>query len=237
MKYTRYDIKKRRGNNFFFGAILIATLIFALIIGTIASKILFKSSVLQYDSNKEPNNAINVSKPNSGSSEKKIVKYIAVQGGVYKNSSGAEAVRNSLMEYGSPFTVEDDKGIRVILGIYNEENGLNKIKALGEKNISNAKVNFEINVSNNCDSVITAIISNELDILIKLDDKSVKYIETEKFKEWVASFEEVEKDSKNYNILTDLKAHVNSLSKEITKDMAAENYKFIYGQLKKLSAV
>lgn len=234
MKYTRYDIKKRRGNNFIFGAVLFSTLIFALIIGTIVSSMLFKDSTLKYIPNKEPNNASKVSNENIGNASNKTVKYIAVQGGVYKKAENAETTKNNLSEYGNPFTVQDDKGTRVFLGIYNEESGLNIIKMLNDKNISNSKMSFNLNISDNCDSVIAAIISSELDILSKLNDKGIKPIPTDEFKKWLTSLEAVDKESKNFSLLTELTSHINGLPKELSNDNSVNDYKYIYNLLKKL---
>lgn len=234
MKYTRYDIKKRKNNNFIFGAILFSTLIFALIIGTLVSNILFKNSTLNELPLKEPNNAVKVSNEQSTQPAKKTLKYVAVQGGVYKNAAGAESVKNTFAEYGTPFTVEDEKGTRVLLGIYSEENAVSIMKVLSDKNIQSARVSFDVNINDNCNSTITAIISGELEILSKFSDKAIKSIPTEQFKKWMTSLEEVSKESKNYATLTELKNHVNSLPGELIKEKASESYKYIYGILKKL---
>jgi cell division protein FtsN len=116
--------------------VLFFTLIFALIIGTIVSNIVFKNSDIgKLQDKPKPSNAINVLNPDISNEPEKKLKFIAVQVGVYKNPQGAEIVKSELNQYGSPFTVEDEKGIRVILGVFTEEKAVNIIRNLSEKNI------------------------------------------------------------------------------------------------------
>lgn len=235
MKYTRYDMKRKKNRSFTFVLTFLSTLAFAVIIGTIISKFFFSDSNLKEVVPKAEGNAVDVVKKEG---EKKTVKYVVVQGGVFTKSENAEAVKKILSAYGNPFTVTEQKGTRVLLGIYKEEHGLNVMKMLNEKSVDNSKITFEMNISNNdaSDEQIAAIISAEIDVLTPLADANTKSIKTEELKKWCSSeIKEVDKNSKNITILNELKAHINALPDELGKDKASECYIFLYNTLKKIT--
>ena len=233
MKYTRYDMKKRSNGNFVFGIVLVATLIFAFIIGTVISNIFIKNSNINKVPPKANSNVADVSK----NTEKKIVKYIVVQNGKFKNAENIEQAKGKLAALGNPFTIQEQDGTRVLLGIYSEEEGLKAIKMLSDKGIENSKMVFDINAgSSPCDEEIAAIISNELSILTKMSDNEVKYIDIKDFKNWCSSeIKAADKNSKNIAVMNELKSHVDSLPNELKKDKVPETYVFLYNQLKKIS--
>lgn len=242
MKYTRYDMKRKKSNNMVFGATLLLTLIFALIIGTLVSKIVFKESPIGEGTVKSPVNteqsekAVDAAKNNNES--KKNVKYIAIQGGMFSKSEGVEQTKTKLSDFGNPFTIAEEKGTRVILGVYKEEEALNIMKTLSDKGVANSKVSFEVNLANKeaCDELITGMINAELDVLLKLTDKQTKSYKTNDLKAWCEeNSKNVNEKSKNISILNEVKAHINSLPAELGKDKANECYAFIYNTLKKLT--
>lgn len=239
MKYTRYDLKRKNDNKAF---ILIILLIFVLafVFGTAAFKLLMRNTS---NSNTGTTNSSNISEnkdiskaSDSTSISDKVVKFIAVQGGIYQNKDNAEAERLIFNQYGTPFNVIEDNKTRVFLGIYVESQAQQIMKSLTEQKIDNSKMLFTINNSDLCDAEIAEIINANIQILNKLAEKNVKAIQTDELKKWCLSLKKVNDDSKNIAILNDIKSHVSKMPKEISKDKAAENYEYIYSILKKMNS-
>ncbi len=156
---------------------------------------------------------------------------------MFKESPNVDKAKNTLSPYGNPFTIQEQNGTRVLLGIYSEEQALNMMKALTEKSIDNSKMVFEIiSSSSPCDEAITAAISAELEVLSKLSDKEIKSIESKVLKEWLATLQEIDKNSKNIALLEEIKAHINALPSEMERDKVPEYYSFLYSYMKKLSS-
>jgi hypothetical protein len=233
MKYTRYDIKKKRNNNFALGFVLIGAIIFAFLLGTFITNMLVIKPGDNVDTVKPQDTPVN---QGSSTASKKSVKYIAIQGGMFEKVENAERSKSSLSVYGNPFTIQEQNATRVFLGIYNEEEGIKLINSLKEKSVESSKMVFEINTAGNpCNEELSAIISAEIDILSKLNDKNTKSFQTDELKKWVSDFKEVDKNSKNIDLLSELKAHINNLPKELDKNKASEYYTFLYGLMKKIS--
>jgi hypothetical protein len=224
-------MKRKNNNNLVLAVVLLSTLVFAFLIATVVSNVLLKHSGKLEDS-KKPNGAVDVVNNNE---TKKITKYIAIQGGMFKESSNVDKAKNTLSPYGNPFTVQEQNGTRVLLGIFSEEEAINIMKALTEKSIDNSKMTFEINSpSNLCDEAITAAITAELDVLSKLRDPEVKSIKSSDLKSWLLTLQEIGKNSKNIALFEEIKAHINALPSEIEKDKVPEYYSFLYSFMKKL---
>ena len=98
MRYTRYDLKKENGVKFFI-AVLLMIFFPAFVIGTFVF------------------NNVKVSNPSN-----KYIKFIAVQGGIYKDKNNADAQKNLLSSYGIPFSIVDSDKTRVCIGVYTDEN-------------------------------------------------------------------------------------------------------------------
>jgi transcription initiation factor IIE alpha subunit len=80
-----------------------------------------------------------------------------------------------------------------------------------------------------------AVINNELEILSKLSENGIKSYKTNDFKKWLSELEEVNKNDRNYVLLSELKTHVNNLPEELGKEKAPESYQYIYNLIKKIS--
>lgn len=240
MKYTRYDIKRKKSNNFIFGFIMISTLVFAFLIGTIISNIVFKNTDINGVSVLPEKNQSSSAKDVSNKIEngKKTIKYIVVQGGMFSKSEYLEAAKKNLGAYGNIFTVKEEKGTRVLLGVYTEEEGTAFMKTLSDKGVGNSKITFEVSIDSNnaCDEEIIAIINAELDILTKLKDYNAKYYKTEDIKKWCDALEKVDDSSKNIAVLNEAKAHIKNMPSKLPKDKVPEYYTFIYNLLKKFTS-
>lgn len=237
MKYTRYDLRRKNDNKTFVVVILLI-FAFAFIFGTAIFKLLMRNPS-DVNVNNNSSNTIQ-SKSNTNASDSiskdKVVKFMAVQGGVYQNKDNAEAERNLLNQYGTPFNVIEDNKTRVFLGIYTESQGEQIIKSLIEQKVDNSKMIFTINKEELCDAEIAEIINANLQILNKLAEKNVKAVQTDELKKWCSSLKKVDKNSKNVELLNNIKDHVSKMPKEVSKDKAEENYAYIYNILKKMNS-
>lgn len=240
MKYTRYDIKKKKNDGVILILVLTIILFSSFIIGTIASNLFLKGKNIGQEHPLPGKNAIETQNKNvkdTGSESTKQVKsekYLVVQGGMFQKKENIDATKNILAPFGNPFLIQDSKGTRVLLGIYNEENGLKAMKALTDKGIENSKMVFQIESNDLCTTEITGIINADLEILTKLTEKNVKSIQTDEIKKWLSTLAAADSKSKNYAILQDLIKYINNLPKDLTKDKCADNYIYIFNTLKKL---
>jgi hypothetical protein len=234
MKYTRYDMKKKKNEGAMVLLILAVTLIMAFIIGTVMSNFFLKSSV----SGKSDNNTKKTISQESSSKTAEtnnVIKYVVIQGGNYKNKDYLESCKTTLSNYGNPFTIPESDTTRVLLGIYNEADSEKLIKTLNENKVDNSKMVLEISNGDLCNKEIVEIINGNLLMLTKLTEKNVPAVQTDEFKKWCTSLKDAEKDSKNYASLAELKTYVNNMPEKIVKEKAADNYVFLYNILKKLS--
>lgn len=234
MKYTRYDMKKKKNEGVMVLLILAVTLIMAFVIGTVMSNFFLKSSA----SGKSENNTKKTisQEPSSKPAETKAtIKYVVIQGGKFKDSNYVGPCKNILSNYGNPFIIVEADGTRVLLGIYSEADSEKLIKTLNENKVDNSKMPFEISNGDLCNKEIVEIINGNLLMLTKLTEKNVPAVQTGEFKKWCTSLKDVEKESKNYAVLNEIKGYVNNMADKIEKEKAADNYVFLYNTLKKLN--
>lgn len=240
MKYTRYDLKNKNNGKTFILLILLV-LVLAFLFGTIIFKLFsgnynagksLKSETSTGKNSVNKSNMQNVTDPNSI----QAAKFIVIQGGIYQNKENAEAEKNLLNAYGTPFTVTEDNKTRVLLGIYVEDQGEKIIKSLNDAKVDNSKMLFTINKDNICDAEIAEIIGANIQILNKLSEKDVKAIQTSELKKWCSSLNNKNDQGKNISVLKQLKNDVDKMPKEISKDKASENYIYLYQILKKVGS-
>jgi len=233
MKYTRYDLKRKNTDGIWFATVFIGILLLAFFIGTIVSKVVYRNNNNDTVNTVKPSGVKEIQKPAGDGGR---VKFIAIQGGMYKVKENADTMKNTLAEYGNPFIIsEQDKAMRVFLGIFTEEETVKRVKELTDKSVANSKMTFEVNNNNDSMAEIIAIINGNIQVLTKLTDKTVQSVKVEEFKKWCEDLKAVDKSSSNYNELNELKEYVRNLPKEISREKAAENYVFIYNLLKKLT--
>lgn len=236
MRYTRYDIKKKKNDNFTFMFIIIIILVLAFVIGTILFQAFVKNNI-NIEALNNKNISDNVSTTNNvnvaNNDENGSVKFIAIQGGVYEAKQNVEITKNLLSTYGNPFSIEETKNTRVLLGIYQEQGAEAVVKKLNENGIENSKIIFEIKGSDASNTEIGQLIDANLQVLNALTGKDVRAVQTESLKKWCSTLANVSASSKNYGTLIELKNYINSLPAELAKEKAAENYVFLYNILKK----
>lgn len=228
IKYTRYDLKKKRKSNFLFVAIIVSILLLALIVGSA----FFKAFIKEHSVNAVKNE-------NSKAKEEIPIKtkeqrFIAIQGGLFKNKEYLESNKNKLRAFGEPFCIEEDRGNRVFIGIYEEKEGELMTTKLKEKNIDSSKMTFIIKTENQCDSEISEILKTYIKILYRFNEKDIKSIKIKEFKSWCKGLESSDKKYKNLNIRKELKDHINKLPDELHKENVSGEYIFIFKTLNRI---
>jgi len=230
MKYTRYDFKRKKSENKVIIVVLLSILLIAFFLGTFISNIIMKKTAIQTI----------LPDPNSktapvNSKENKSCKFIVIQGGKFAKIENLELVKKLLTDYGTPFTIEEQNGTRVLLGVYNEDESLKIINELKTKNIDNSKIIFEMQLDNLCNEELAAIINAELEVVNKLSDKGIKSIQTDELKNWANGLEKVNSKDANSKVLEDYKSHINTLPKELNINNAVDIEVYLYNLLRKIT--
>jgi hypothetical protein len=221
MKYTRYNLKKKNKPGIKFIIAIFGTLSVCILLGIFMLKS-FPSSSSSVNKNLPP------------VTDKKPVLYIAIQGGLYKMKENADETNKLLSDYGNPFIItEEDKSMRVFLGVYTEEEALKQMKLLTDKGVKNSKMTFQIVQSDLCDAEIIEILNANLKILSIASGKDVTSVKTDDFKKWCLALKEVDGKSKNINTLKELKDNASKLPEKLSKDMVSASYINIYNALRK----
>lgn len=231
MKYTRYDLKRKKSENTVIILVLLSVVLVAFLLGTFISNLFMKKA-----------SVANITPPASSdvgtvkTAENKSSKFIVIQGGKFAKTENIEQEKKLLMDYGTPFTIQDQDGTRVLLGIYNESEGLKVINDLKTKNIDNSKITFELKTDNLGSEEIAAIVNAEVEIINKLSDKNIKSYITDDLKSWVNGLEKVDSKDASKAILEDYKTHINALPKDLNNDNTVNIEIYIYNLLKKLTS-
>lgn len=221
MRYTRYDLKKRKNNNVFFIILVIGILALAFISGSIISNLFIKDIDYKAEnttpSTESTEEEVKENKETTKESLKLDHTFVAIQCGVFSNKDNAESVKEKVSSIGTTFILEEDNKNRVIMGIYTEENSELILKKLTDNKIDFSKINLKIDNKDACDTQITEILDAYLQINNKFLDNKVKSVQTKQLKEWVSSLKDVDKASINYIVLKDIKEKTNGLPDQITK--------------------
>jgi len=241
VKYTRYNYKSpKKKNNFIF--VITLTLIAAIALGTIFSKLLPNNA---NTSTSDKTTKVSLEKDSKTSkdsggvtkavSQSNIKDYVAIQCGVFSKKESALILKNSLMEFGSPFIIEDAKLNKVILGVYPKESIDSIIKQLSAKKITYVKINFQLVGEDSTSAQTNEMISADIKILNKLSEKDTKAYQTVELKKWMGSLKGADEKSKNYSNLTEMKSYLTALPSEFKKDKTEAGYIYVYKFIKKLA--
>jgi hypothetical protein len=238
MRYTRYDLKRRKNSNVFFIALVIGILALAFISGSIISNMFIKD--IDYKSENTTPNKVdnkNVVEKNKNTTEENLKSentFVAIQCGVFINKDNAIALKEKLSPIGTTFIIEEDNKSRVIMGIYTEENSELILKKLSERKIDSSKIKLKVNSEEVCNTQINEIIGAYLQVNSKFSDDKVKSVQTKQLKEWTSSLKEIDKTSINYAILQSLKEEVKILPDQITKSHLENINLQLFGKIKEL---
>ncbi|MGE5629068.1 MAG: hypothetical protein ACM3X7_13340 [Solirubrobacterales bacterium] len=224
MRYTRFDLKRNKGKR---SGKSILTFISALIIlGAVSWTLLFSINI------KDLTGSSAGSKSNS-----KNVNFTAIQGGMYAKDENVEKEKSALSSYGTPFVVKQGEVSRVFSGIYLEENYQLVIDAMNKNSKTNSKMVFKLNKNDLCDTEIAEIITANIKILNKLSENGVKGVQTKDYKAWVTALKKPDSNSKNIEVIKQLEDYVQKMPDTVTRDMAPDNYVFLYNILKNISEI
>ena len=243
MRYTRYNYKPPRKNNNFV-IVIILTLIVAIALGSGFSKLLHKNNSanagttdkttkISLEKDSKPNkDSVDVSKPVS---QTNIKDYIAIQCGVFSSKENALVLKNSLMKFGTPFIIEEDKLNKVFVGIYPKESVDIIMKQLQGNKINCAKFDFKLIAKDSTSAQTNEMISADIKILNKLSEKDTKAFQTVELKKWLLSLKGADKKSASYSAMTEIKSYLTALPEQFKKEKTEEGYIYIYKFIKKLS--
>ncbi|MGH4139255.1 SPOR domain-containing protein [Clostridium sp.] len=236
MRYTRYNYKPpKKKNNFMFVIILI--IIAAIALGTILSKLLPKNiantatgdNITKTDLQKD---SVGVSEAISVSG---IKGFVAIQCGFFSDKEKALVLKNSLMKFGTPFIIEEDKSNRVLFGIYPKESIDVVIKQLQANKIEFVKVNFQLTSKDSTSAQTNEMISADIKILNRLSEKDANGFDTVEFKKWLLALQGADEKSINYANMSEIKTYLTALPSVVKKEKAEEGYVYIYKFIKKIS--
>ncbi|MBZ9608554.1 SPOR domain-containing protein [Clostridium estertheticum] len=247
MRYTRYNYKTPRKNNNFM-IVITLTLIAAIALGTMLSKLIPNNNVKTGTGDKTTKtDIVKDSKVNQDSKVNKesvdvskvipqtnIKDYVAIQCGVFSAKENALILKKSLMEFSTPFILEEDKLYKVLVGVYPKDRIGNIIKQLDAKKIMYTKINFQLSGKDSTSAQTNEMISADLKILNKLSEKDTKSIKTVELKKWIGSLKGAEEKSKNYSTMTEMKSYLTAMPAELKKEKTEEGYIYIYKYIKKI---
>lgn len=226
--------------------VIILTLIAAVALGTVFSKLLPKNNVKTPEKdtttsvvlqNDDKTNKDGVGTPKV-TAETNTKNYVAVQCGVFSKKEKALVLKNSLMNFGIPFIMKDDNNLyKVMLGIYPKESIDSITKQLQVKKIDFVKINFQLIGKDSTSAQTNEMISADIKILNKLSEKDTKSYDTVKLKEWLVSLQGSDAKSANYSNMSEIKKYLNALPAVLNKEKTEEGYIYIYRFIKKIAKV
>lgn len=234
MKYTRYNIKSNKKDKFLFSFIVISILIIAFLIGTIISNAFIKKEGTTLVDLKKVPSVESGKNNNAAGNEGTIEKYLLIQFGMFKNKSYADELKSQIASKQNVYYIQDGDKIRVINGIFMEEDGDKIIKNLNSTKLQNSKMSLQIEKKDLCNTEIAEMVNAYISILDKLSEKDIKGIQTDKLKKWLQNVKVPTKDSKNYSTFIELKNNMNNMPKQLTKTNMQMSYQFLYKILKEV---
>jgi hypothetical protein len=216
MRYTRYDYKKKKGDNFVWWLLLVFILSIVIGIGIY--------NIFLLDGNKSDNGSISNEKILSTED----ISFIAIQCGLYSNEQNAQELLKTIPEEYGTFIVKQDEKFKVIAGIFVKEEGEKKSIELTSNNIANFRINFDMSVKDTMIKTEGEIIQGYISIINKLYEKDVKSINTKEFKTWTEEVAEKTSNNEEINLLVD---NIKKLPEEYNKEESIESVKFLYNIL------
>lgn len=261
MKYTKYQYKKKNNKSNFLVS-LIMTLVAAIVVGLVLFKVIVTFIVPLGEETKatsNPSEALSstdeneeVAKDETNEVDKKNdtdndkineskdvlsgeVIFQLVQCGYFGEEKNALDTLSKIESDYNAFVVKEEDKFRVSAGIFEQEKGESISKELTEKGISNTKVSFILNMSNDIESQIAGITEAYLNIINTLNDDDVKSVDTAGFKAWVNELDSIG-EGESVELLSSYKNHVNQLNDEVMREDMGKELEFIYITLSKFKA-
>ena len=246
MRYTRYNYKKNKKNTGLLKTVLsfLTMSVFVVIVGVMLANIIIHFLPLN-DADKSQVNSSNVEQGKDTVSEvvsnnaesnqgaENAVQgnintnFMAIQCGYFANEGYAKEAYNKVANDYGAFIYNDADKFKVLAGVYTTEEGQAIIDKLTASGIECAKVEFQLNSSNAIESQIAGIYDGYLEILDTAFKDDVKSVDTTDFKEWVGKLGDI-KEGDKYEVLSDLKKHINELGTEISRENVSNEMQYLY---------
>ena len=217
MRYTRYDYKKKKGDNFLFWLIFIIAL--SIVIGIGGYNIILNGNLF-YNS-KEDKAQGQVTEDYKG--------FVLLQCGVYNNKDNANTLIKSIPSNYLAYLVEDGGNYKIMIGPYLEEEGQTKSTELQGAGINNFRVKCKIPITDSNTKAEAEIIQGYIKVINKLLEKDVKSINTIEFKEWVSNrVKDINNKDQELQKIID---NVNKMPEEYKKENINDSLSLLYGVL------
>lgn len=225
MRYTRYDYKRKKGNNIFVWLIVIIVL--SVFIGFGIFKLLFVGNEGEVNI---PTNDIISDNTQKKVDNSKNKSFGIIQCGLFSSKEAAESAISGLPSSFPTFIVEDEGKFKVMAGIYSGELLDSKMDELKNSSVNNFRIKCDIKLATQEKKAMSEIIESYLNIINQLYGQGVKGIDITKFKKWVN--DDAKSKVKNTDEdLNKLLENINSLPDEIDKSIGEESVKFLYNML------
>ena len=228
MRYTRYDYKKNKGDNFLVW--LIGIIVVSVCIGMLLYNIFLKKTDILEISNNQKTETVVESKDNKESTEGINLEFGIIQCGVFKDRANAESTLNSVNTESTAFIVEEDGGFKLIYGIYRFDDAGSKSDNLTASSVSNFRIKCILGDDTDEKKAEAEIIDAYIKVTNKLTEKDVKSVNINDFKTWTNNVSQ-ELKNKSDEFLNLVK-HINELPDEYKKENQKESLIQIYTVLK-----
>lgn len=229
MRYTRYDYKRKKSNNFL--GFIVLVIILSIGIGFGVFKIFFSgdNTLINGDGKvptvTEPDN-LNGGSKETNATMKDEKTFIAIQCGVFSTKEKADIAVSGLPTGYSGFVIEDTGKFKVMAGLFSEEDGNKKSEELTTAGIENYKAKLVVPIKNIDNQVKVEIIEACLTINSTLSNSDVKSVKTADLKVWVKEVEEKQKITDNE--VKEFIEKINNLPEEVTKSSMQEYTIYMY---------
>ena len=258
MRYTRYNYKKKKNNDIVkFILSFIGMSVFVIIVGVLLANIIIhflplnnastadasnKNEQVQTDNSENVSNEVSEGEADTQVNAAEVVdndkssettqgtintSFMAIQCGYFAQEDNAKEAFNKIASGYGAFIYNDADKFKVLAGIYTADEGQAVIDKLTSSGIECAKVEFNLNSSNAIESQIAGIYDGYLEILDTAFKDDVKSVDTTDFKEWVRKLDDI-KEGDKYEVLSDLKKHINELGTEISKENVSNEMQYLY---------
>lgn len=257
MRYTRYNYKKKKNNDILkFIVSFIGMSAFVIIVGVLLANVIIHflplnnastADASNKDEQVQTDNSENVSTDVSeGEADAQVnaevantdvasettqgtinTSFMVIQCGYFAQEDNAKETFNKVAnEYGA-FIYNDADKFKVLAGVYESDEGQAVIDRLTASGIECAKVEFNLNSGSAVESQIAGIYDGYLEILDTAFKDDVKSVDTTDFKEWVGKLDDI-KEGDKYEVLSDLKKHINELGTELKKEDVSNEIQYLY---------
>ncbi len=258
MRYTRYNYKKKKNNDILkFILSFIGMSVFVIIVGVLLANIIIhflplnnastadasnKNEQVQTDNSENVSNEVSEGEADTQVNAAEVVdndkssettqgtintSFMAIQCGYFAQEDNAKEIFNKVANGYGAFIYNDADKFKVLAGVYAADEGQAIIDKLTASGIECAKVEFNLNGGNSIENQIAGIYDGYLEILDTAFKDDVKSVDTTDFKKWVSKLDDI-KEGEKYEVLSDLKKHINEVGTEINKENVSNEMQYLY---------